>query len=231
MSIFRRRAPSSLRSGRLLAPLVTLAAFALLAIVLAAQAGLAFCTNRVAISTPSMADMPGMPTGPMPTMHHALLVCPVVLVLIIASGVLAAAAIFALWTDPHRGLTQRTLARALSEVRVLPTASFVGISSGFAVAAMIMVNGAGVPSVPTCAFLLGLLVAGALLAVVVSVVFARVVLALGARLLVAIISAIGRRTASAGPVDQRFSPRRIPTAALDLLAARCGLRAPPILVR
>jgi hypothetical protein len=231
MSIFRKRAPSSLRSGRLLAPLVTLAAFALLAIVLAAQAGLAFCANRVGISTPIMDDMPGMPAGPTPPMHHELLVCPVVLVLIIASGVLAAAAIFALWTDPHRALTQRTLARALSEVRVLPAASFVGISSGFAVAAMIMTDGAGVPSPATCAFLVALLFAGALLAVAVSVVFARIVLTLGVRLLVAIVSAIGRRAASAGPVDQRFSPQGIPTAALDLVAAGCGLRAPPILVR
>ena len=210
---------------------MTLAALALLAIVLAAQAGLAFCTKRVVIPTPGMDDMPDMPAGAMPPMHHELLVCPIVLILIIASGVLAAAAIFALWTDPHRGLTQRTLARAVSEVRVLPTASFVGISAGVAVAAMIMVDGAGIPSATTCTFLVALLFAGALLAVAVSVVFARVALALGVRLLVAIVSAIGRRTASAGPVDQRFSPHGIPTAALDPVAAGCGLRAPPILVR
>ena len=213
-----------IRNARILAPLVALLAFALLAIVLAAQAGLAFCTERVAVSLP-MDAMPGMAPG------HALMICPVVLVLIVACIALATAAIVAGWSDADRGTTQRILARLIARLPVGRALLVVGGGSALAIAAMLAVDGAGLPSVATCGLLFALLFGGTLISVIAAVLGARVVLALGVRLLIALVAAIADRCAARRPAGWRWAPPRAGSSPLSLLSTGLGLRAPPSFVR
>ena len=101
------------------APKVSLFALlssAALAIVLAAQVSLR-CTDKVALPIPGemMGAMPGMDMSGMqgPSGQTALMICPIVLGLIVASTALALAAVAMVWRDPHRALAQRAIALAL----------------------------------------------------------------------------------------------------------------------
>jgi hypothetical protein len=180
-----------------------------------------------------MNAMPGMPMDAMPgmPMDHQLMICPVVLVLIAASAVLALTAIVLVRADADGALTCRTLARGF--VR-LPVARVVAVLSAFAVvavAAMVAVDGAGVPSAPACALLAALLLGGAFVSVVAAVMCAHVALAFGQRVLVGLIAAILARPADPKPFAMRRSAWRVARMAHVLLAAGCGLRAPPSFVR
>jgi hypothetical protein len=221
------------RNARILAPLVALLAFALLAIVLAAQAGLAFCSDRVAIGVPQMGTMPGMSAAAMPGMGSGqpLMICPVVLVLIVASTLLAAAAIAALCADAERALTGRVIARLIAGLPVGRVLLVVGAGAALAVAAMLAVDGAGVPSTPTCALLFVLLLGATLISVVAALLGARVALALGGRLFVALIAAIADRREPRQPSGLRWAPPRLACGPLRLLSNGLGLRAPPSFVR
>jgi hypothetical protein len=221
------------RSARILAPLVALLALALLALVLAAQAGLAFCGNRVAVPLPQMNDMPGMSMVSMPgmTSGHALMICPVVLVLIVASGLLAAAAIVAVCADGERALTRRILVRLIARLPVAPVLLVVGGGAALAVAAMIAVDGAGVPSLATCSLLVALLLGGALVSVVAAMLGAQIVLALGQRLLIALIGPIAARREQRRAGGLCSAPPAHARGSLRLLSTGLGLRAPPSFVR
>jgi hypothetical protein len=229
----RIRLGSVTRNVRLLAPFCALLSFALLALVLAAQAGLAFCTNRIAIDMPAAGAMPGMTMVTLPSAAAvpALMICPVVLVLIVASTVLAAAAIVLTCLDPDRACTRSTFARAISR---LPIASSVAALCGFgaiAIAAMIAVDGAGLPSPATCALLATVMIAGAFVAVGSSLAFARAAVALGERLLIAIVSAIAARRTREKIFARRSIVRHGAGSATRFVAAPLGLRAPPSFVR
>jgi hypothetical protein len=221
------------RNVRLLAPLCALLSFAVLAIVLTAQTGLAFCGNRVALPGPMADDMPGMAMVALPNAapDHQLMICPVVLVLIVASAVLAVAALVVLWLDPDRAFTRSSMAHGLARLPLLRSVAALVVFGAGAVSAMIAVDGAGPPAPATCAILLLLTIAGALAAVGASTLCARVVLALGRRLLIAIASAIADRRVREKLFLRRSLVRNAAGTASRLFAARRGLRAPPSFVR
>jgi hypothetical protein len=223
------------RSAPIVFPLTALLVSTLSALVLAAQSGLAFCNDRLAVPLPagrmpgmdmsSMPAMPGMGSGP------ALTICPVVLVLIVASAVLAAVAIVVLWRDPHRTLAQRGIVRALASLPPARSAGVLTLLGGAALALMRAVDGAGAPGPAVCALLAALLAGCSLAAVLFSIAAGKLVLAFGHRFIVAIAGAI----ASASAPVARFARRAVPAVcgirAGALLAAGRGLRAPPPVLR
>jgi hypothetical protein len=222
------------RNARLLAPLVALVALAILAIVLAAQAGLSFCSHRIAIAAPGdMAGMPGMAMGSMPGMprDHQLMICPVVLTLIVASAILAAAATIVLCRGAESAFTRRAIARVLVRLPVVPAVLVLALFSAIAVGAMIALDGAGVPDALTCLLMAALMLGGASVAVAVAVLSARVVLALGRQLFVAIVAAIGDRAPAANAFALRWTAPPIAGPSTCLVGAGRGLRAPPSFVR
>jgi hypothetical protein len=216
-----------MRRAPIAVPLTALLASTVSAIALAAQSGLAFCDNRVA-----MPSMPGMDMSTMPGMTggQGVMICPVVLVLILSSALLAAGAIAVLWRDPHRALARREIVRALASLPPLRSAGAVMLLGGGALATMRAVDGTGGAGPAACATLALLLAGCSLAAVLFSIVAGNVLLAFGRRLVLAIAAAI----ASAGdapPRVQRLVPAVAGPRAGALLAAGRGLRAPPSTVR
>jgi hypothetical protein len=221
-----------IRLSTTLAPLTALLAAAVLAMVLAAQAGLAFCNNRVAVAMPAnmMASMPGIDmTGGMQADMggHVLMICPVVLVLIVTSALLAAAAIVLLWRDPHRGLTRRTILHVLAHLPPIRTAATLVIFGGAAVLTMRALDGSGPPALPACVLLTALLVGCSLTATLFSIIAGRVAIALGFRLILAVVAALARVPDVAAPCAQRLAPLSVNLNFICLLASGQGLRAPP----
>lgn len=217
-----------MRSSTVAFPLLALLACSVSAIALAAQSGLAFCNNRVA-----MPPMPGMDMPDMPGMAggHALMICPVVLVLIVASAVLAAGAIAVLWRDPHRALAQRGIVLALAALPPARSAAALMLLGGGALATMRAVDGTGAPDWTVCASLAGLLAACSLAAVVFSIAAGKLMLAFGRRLILAVAAAIASAGDAPMPLAQRLVPAVAGLRAGALLAAGRGLRAPPPVLR
>ena len=201
--------------------------------LLAAQTSLA-CTDKIAlpIKPGAMPMMPGMDMSSMQSPGQSgLMICPIVLALIIASAVLTFAAIALLWHDPHRALTQRTIAGALARLPPARTAATLLLGGTSAVAAMLGLEHSTPPALPVCAMLVALLVLCALAATGIGIVAGRIALALGRRLIVALVAALDY-TAGTGPVHvHRLSPRVDFGHAVPVLAAGRGLRAPPSFVR
>lgn len=213
-----------MRSSTIAVPLVALLAVTLSAIVLAAQAGLSFCDNRVAVPMPDMASMPGMDMS-MP--GNALMICPIVLGLIGCSALLAAAAIVLLWRDPHRGLTGRTIVRALAGAPLGRTAGILMLAGAGLLVLMRVLDGSGAPSLETCAMLAGALAGASLAATGLACCIAHVVLALGRRLWLAIAKAIAAVTPRRMVSRAQVLAPVCAGGAIPLLSAGRGLRAPP----
>jgi hypothetical protein len=212
--------------------LVALLTLAVLAMLVAAQTSLA-CTDKIAlpIAAGTMPMMPGMDMSSMQaTGQPAMMVCPIVLALIIASAGLTLAAIAVLWRDPHRALARRTIAGALAHLPPARTAATLLLGGASAVAAMLGLEHSTPPALPVCAMLVVLLVLCALGATVLGIVAGRIALAFGHRLIVALIAAVAY--AAAGPLHvQRLPPLVEFGYAVPVLAAGRGLRAPPSFVR
>ena len=221
-----------IRRFRSIAPLAALVAIALSAIVLAAQAGLAFCDQRVALPMAAMSPMDDMGAMPSVTIGaHAVMICPVVLVLIVASVLIAAAAIVVIGADRDRAATHRSVARMLVRLPVAPVAGLLVAGAALAVGAMIAVDGNGMPNAITCAELAALVVACALGATALAQWSGAAMLAFGKRLIIALLLAIAQCANARPPrVSRRFAPRTA-RETIRLLAAGCGLRAPPLFVR
>lgn len=214
-------------------PLGALLTSAALAILMAEQTTLA-CTDKVAVPMPGdmmMASMPGMTMGTMPMGQPAMMVCPVVLALAVASALLAALAVAMLWLDPHRGLTQRAILHALSGLPPVRTAGVVALAGGGAVGAMMWLERSGLPALPICGMLMALLIACAVAATFVAIVAGRIALAFGRRLILAIAAAIAAADNFSAPRQRRFAPIAACGRDIPLLAAGRGLRAPPARVR
>jgi hypothetical protein len=215
-------------------PLFALLSSAVLAIVVAAQTSLT-CTDKVAIPVPgnAMPAMPGMDMSAMPgpVPAHAVLICPVVLVLIVASALLTVGAAILLWRDPHRTLTQRSIFQTLARLPLARTIAGVASAAGIAVVAMLWLERSAPPALPTCAMLAALLVVCALSATVITVVAGRMALALGRRLILAIVAAVANIAAAVTPPHTRLVPVVAGGHAVPLLAAGRGLRAPPLFAR
>lgn len=211
-------------------PLSALLASSALAILLAAQTTLS-CTDKLAVpmSDEMMNAMPGMDMSGMQG-PHAMMICPVVLALIIASAFLTSVAFATLVCDPHRTLSQRAIVRALSRLPPARTAGVVGLAGASAVGAMIFLERSGLPALPTCATLALLLCGCSLVVTVVAISAGRLAIALGRRVMLAIAAAISALVWPAAPRAQRFVPALAAAHDLPLLAAGRGLRAPPPLV-
>ena len=217
-------------------PLTALIACAVTALVLAAQAGLAFCNARIAIplpaaDVPGMADMPGMAMPSVAAGGQTLMICPVVLALIVSSALFAALALVALWRDPHGDLARRGVVRALAALPPLRTAGALAVLGAVAVATMLAVDRAAPPALPACFALAGLLAACSAGAVLLSMAAGRVALALGRRIMLAVVAALALRPAPAAPIALQLVPRTCGPRAASPLAAGRGLRAPPRFVR
>jgi hypothetical protein len=223
----------SLTRPRTTIPLVALLTLAVLAMLLAAQTSLA-CTDKIAlpIAAGAMPMMPGMDMSSMQSPGGSgMMICPIVLALIVASALLTLAAIGLLWRDPHRALTRRTLAGALAHLPPARTAAILLCGGAISVVAMMGLEHSTPPALPVCAMLVALLVACALTATVVGIVAGRIALALGQRLIVALVAVVAY-AADAGPLHvQRLPPRVDFGYAVPVLAAGRGLRAPPLFVR
>jgi hypothetical protein len=206
--------------------LLALLSMAVPAIVIAVQTSLA-CTDKLALAMPDgvMAAMPGMDTG-----YHSVLICPVVLALIGASALLTAAAGGMLWNDPHRAATQRAIVRALAHLPPAPTAGALALAGGTAVAAMLWLERSTPPALPICALLVALLLVCSLSAALFGIVAGRIALALGRRLILAIVTAVAAAGA-ATPATLRVVPVVAGGHAVPLLSSGRGLRAPPSRVR
>jgi hypothetical protein len=204
---------------------------AVLAMVLAAQTSLA-CTDKVALPIPAsaMPMMPGMDMSAMGDSGGAMMICPIVLGLIIASALLTLSAFTLLWCDPHRALTQRRIVRLLAGLPVLRTAVAVSAAGTAAVAAMLCLEHS-VPALPVCAMLVALLVACALGATFLAIVGGHLAIAFGRRLMLAIVAAFARMLDAVAPPALRFVPAVAAGHTVPLLAAGRGLRAPPAFVR
>jgi hypothetical protein len=197
--------------------------------VLAAQMSLA-CTDKVAVP---MADdvMTAMPGMDMTATHGPIMICPIVLVLIVASALLSACAGIMFWRDPHRALAQRDIARTLARLPLARTVSFVALAGTSAVGAMIALERSGPPALPMCALLAVLLFACALAVTLTVITAGRIAIAFGRRLILAIVAAIACAGDAVAPPAQRLIPIVAGGHAVPLLAAGRGLRAPPLFVR
>ncbi len=208
-------------------PLTALLTSTVLAIVVAVQTGLA-CTDKMTLAMPDgvMAAMPGMDAGP-----RAVLVCPVVLVLIVASALLTASAIAMLWNDPQRALAQRAVVRALAQLPPARTVGALVLAGGSAVTAMLWLERSGPPALSVCVLLLALLLVCSFSATLFAIVAARIALVFGRRLVLAIVMAVAAAAGALAPSGQRHIPALAGGHAVPLLSAGRGLRAPPSLVR
>lgn len=196
-------------------PFVALLAATLLGIVVAAQAGLSFCNNRIAVSL----------------LGDDLLICPCVLTLIVVTALLAGVAIVVLWSDPHRALARRAIVRTLARLPLGRTACGLTLAGAGVQAAMLAIDRSGAPSPAACALLGALLVAASLGAALLAIFAARVTLDFGRRLILAIVRAFRVATRAAAPRARRFAPALAAGRGVPLLAAGRGLRAPPSFVR
>jgi hypothetical protein len=213
--------------------LVALLSSAVLAMLLAAQTSLA-CTDKIAlpVAAGAMQMMPGMDMSSMQAPGQSMImICPIVLALIVASALLTLAAIAMLWRDPHRALTQRTIAGALAQLPPARTAVTLLLGGASAVTAMLALEHSAPPALPVCALLVALLVLCALVATVTGIVAGRVALALGRRLIVALVAAVAYAAEAGSLHVQRLVPVVDFGHAVPVLAAGRGLRAPPSFVR
>jgi hypothetical protein len=203
------------------------------------------CARPIVLSMPAGAsmprmDMPGMDmsgmdmsgmdmaSGSMPMLRTpagTMMLCPVVVGLIALSALLGTWAIVTACRDRHRALTLRVLMRALAQLPVVRTFGALAGAGGLAIAAIVAVDGHGSfgPAlVVTLTFILAGISLGATIA---SLVLARCITALYARLLIAVAGAIAARR---GPQRAFRLPAPCPPhAAVVAITFGRGLRAPP----
>ena len=221
-----------LRAG---VPLAALAWLSVSALTVVAKLGLALCSRRVTLPIPMIcgsaygAKLPkgaaqgylSMSTG------HDLVICPVVLVLILGSALLAAAAIVLALTDAQPAFTFRRSLRAFARIPLRRSASTLALGVLVVLLAMIAVDGNGPPPLAACVALLVIVVFGSFSAALLSLMTARVVLALGERLFVAILFFVQSRRAN---TERAVAHRRVRIVRRSVghQSRIHGLRAPPL---
>jgi len=172
----------------------------------------------------SGAGMSAMPM--MDTPVGTVMICPVVLGLIGLSVLLAGWALVAAWRDRHRALTLAVLVRTLARLPVLRSFAALALGGGLAIAAIVAVDG-GTSFSLSLGLTLALVLAGISIgATLGSLAVARAIVALCARLIVAIAGAIAERRSTPG--FARSLRRRPLHAPVVALAFGRGLRAPPL---
>jgi hypothetical protein len=206
-------------------PLGAFLSLTTLATLLSAQTRLV-CTRQMTM------DMPGMDMASMPAPGGAISLCPIVLVLSIASIVLTIHAFVLLLLDRDRVASSRSLARFVLRFPVGGTcATIVTLGCG-AVATMMAVDGTS-PADPTGWLCLAVIIlTTAVAGTLVAIALGHLLLSITRSIVLALERAlrVTRRIASATPapsVDAVVPMRH----RVHVLAASRGLRAPPPLVR
>jgi hypothetical protein len=197
-------------------------ATAALSVLLAAQAELA-CGRQIVMSMPGME----MPAG-----SGGVALCPIVLALGLAAAILTAAAVAALAADPNRRLTGRVLVRRYAAFSFPLAASAVLALGSGSVGLMIAVDGSTPSGAAGWLVLAGIVVAVTLATTLTAFAFVRALAALGGR--VALILARELALLGRGALVPVFVYRfrgALAAHRLPVLAARRGLRAPPLSAR
>jgi hypothetical protein len=203
-------------------PLCAFLAAAALTVLLAAQAQLA-CTRQMVMTMPA-----GMPPMPTPAATGSLELCPVVLILGIAAALLTMYAVAALVADPHRSATSGALMRRYSRIPLRTVTGAVIALGSASVGAMMAVDGSTPSGISGWLLLAGIVAAIAFATSVTGFAIVRAMLALCG---VARVAAAERHVVRRGVLAPAFARRARPVTTaprIPLLAARRGLRAPPI---
>jgi len=207
---------------RLAVPLGAFFALAALSVVLAAQAELA-CTRRMVMS------MPGME---MPAASGGIALCPIVLALGLAAAMLTAAAVTLLAADPHRRVTARVLARRYAGASFPVAAGAVLALGSGAVGLMIAVDGRTPSGYAGWLVLASIVIAVTLATTLTAFTGVHALAALGGRIALVLareVALLGR--AALGPAFVCRSRAAVTVHRVPVLAARRGLRAPPLFSR
>jgi hypothetical protein len=223
----------------IVAPLAALLGCTTLAIVLAGQAGLAVCSYRVVVPSPAaampgmpgMRDMPGMgDMHEMPGMIPGLAICPVVLGVILLAAVAMCWAFVVLCADRDRGYSRRRLLGVVARLPFGRTVLAVCATATLPLAVIVATEGAASLSLLSLASLTGIVFAASLAVTALAVGMTGLALALGRRLVFAIVAICVRRICA--PLRFAWRPVSAATSFGDVcaLAVGGGLRAPPAFV-
>lgn len=211
---------------RFAVPLYAFLATAALSVLLAAQAQLA-CSRHVVMTMPD-----GMPGMEMPASSGAISLCPIVLVLGLAAAFLTAYAVATLTFGPHRRATRRALVRSYAHLPLHVIAGSVLALGSASVGLMMAVDGTTPAGFYGWLLLAGIVLAVAFAAALAGLGIMRAILALGER--IALVLAAELHVLRRRALVPSFAQRRPAAPAghrVPLLAARRGLRAPPLSVR
>lgn len=225
-----------LKHGQAVTTLAFFAA-ATLAMLLAAQTQLV-CTRQMVLQLPGssmpgmsgMGDMAGM--GASMPMAPGIALCPVVLVLALAAGLLAATAAVMLVRAGEAQAVRRSLVRACAGMPLGSVSGLILALGSAAVGTLIAVDGTAPAGPAGWVAVAAILVATALAIGILTQAVGRFALALARGLARSL--ALGRRL---GRIRVRGPHRALDAGRHDLravcspLAARSGLRAPPLPVR
>lgn len=204
-------------------PLCAFLTAAALTVLLAAQAQLA-CTRQMLMTMPA-----GMPPMPTPGATGSLELCPVVLILGIAAALLTMYAVAAPVADPHRSATSGALMRRYSRIPLRTVTGAVIALGSASVGAMMAVDGSTPSGISGWLLLAGIVAAIAFATSVTGFAIVRAMLALSRG--VTRVAAAERHVVRRGVLAPAFARRARPVTTaprIPLLAARRGLRAPPI---
>jgi hypothetical protein len=146
------------------AALSTLAAFAILTIVLAGQS-IAACSKQMSVDMPGMGNsgtgMASMPGMDIPPTSGTLMICPVVLLLAILSAALMILTLMKVLCDPHRAVAGRRLVHAVSAFPITPISTLVAFGGATGIGLMLAVDGNAPQSLAGWLSLAGIVVATA----------------------------------------------------------------------
>jgi hypothetical protein len=237
----RENAPGVLRlrnSDVPVIPLIALSAAAIASIALAAQAGMAFCPDRVRITLPQaicgahvLLHVPAAAGAEASAGNGIVLsICPISLTLLVIATALGGWAVVAARRDRHASLTARLLMRRLSRLPVAVTAAALAAVAAIPVGMMLALA----PDISATALnlftMFGVVLATALGLTLAIVAGARTVVAFGRRTVARLLMIW--RCAQTPPLLPRAPRRRAVLTAADVagVASGRGFRAPPFLL-
>jgi hypothetical protein len=216
---------------RSLLPASAFLASAALAVLLAAQAQLA-CTRQIVMPIRAgMAEMHMAHTMAMPA-ANVLSLCPVVVALALAAVILTAWSAAAFVADPHRRTAGRVLLRDVARLPLRTIAGSVLVAGSSAVALMIAADGSAPAGIGGWLLLAAVVTAVAISAATCAAGFVRAALALSQRVVLVIAASLTQRSRDTRiPGFNLYLRPRAAAHPVPPLAARRGLRAPPLPIR
>lgn len=206
---------------------------AVVTIVLAAQAGLAFCSHRIAVPLPDAICgghlLHTLPTfdGPSSLGTSTFELCPMTIALIVFAAAVTGWALFTLSRDRYADLTTRLLLRSLAALPVRPSAAVLTVASAVPLGLMFIASPTSSFTVVAVLTLLAITFGTALAATLLLTLCARSLVVLAQRVAVVLLTALG--LAGAQPVRPVLPLMwaLLTPADVAVLATSRGLRAPP----